>query len=197
MDGRGRGVKCLSTYFNMLNYVGLAYLLNFSLMRVEEGWELRTDCLEVEHDGRFGSIYLLSGPTTKTIKDDDARWVTSPSAQVAVDAMACVARLRMIAVEANSEAQTTPEEINNPFLATRTLEPWNRKHARSQPIYVRPAPLSFGAVANLWPNLFDKDELRITEEDLHIARLITPTLDSETFSVGNVWPLAWHQLRML
>lgn len=39
------------------------------------------------------------------------------------------------------------------------------------------------------------DELRITQQDLELARLVTPTLDAKKFAVGKVWPLAWHQLR--
>lgn len=41
-------VRSLSTYFSMVGYVGMAYLLNFSLMRVDEAWSLRTDCLDIE-----------------------------------------------------------------------------------------------------------------------------------------------------
>jgi hypothetical protein len=47
----------------------------------------------------------------------------------------------------------------------------------------------------MYPNLFDPEQLRITPEDLEVARRITPTLDPEKFAVGKVWPLAWHQLR--
>lgn len=50
----------------------LAYLLNFLMMRIEEGWWLRSDCLEIERDERFGPIYLLRGPTMKTIEDSEA-----------------------------------------------------------------------------------------------------------------------------
>lgn len=195
LDGRGRGVRSLSSYFSLVNYVGVAYLLNFSMMRIEEGWELRTDCLAVEKDDRFGTFYLLKGPTTKTIKDSDARWVVSPSAQVAVEAMASVARMRISALAANPDVATAAEELSNPYLATRTLEPWGRKQYRNRPIVVRPTPLSFKLVVRLWPKLFDTNELRITEEDLRIARLITPSMGADAFSVGKVWPLAWHQLR--
>jgi hypothetical protein len=47
----------------------------------------------------------------------------------------------------------------------------------------------------MYPNLFDANELRITDEDLRVALLITPTLDPAKFSTGNIWPLAWHQIR--
>jgi hypothetical protein len=195
LDGRGRGIRSLGTYFSMASYVGLAYLLNFSMMRIEEGWSLRSTCLDIEHDERFGPIYLLRGPTTKTVQDGDARWITSPSAAVAVEAMSCISRLRMIAAEADPDVPTTPEHMHNPYLIVRTYEPWNRAHARCNPMDVRPQFFHYSQVKNAWPNLFDENELRMTDEDLRVARLVTPTLDADTFSVGKVWPLAWHQLR--
>lgn len=195
MDGQGRGVRMLSSYLNLSQYASLAYILNFSMMRVEEGWSLRANCLEVENDDRFGPIYLIQGPTTKTVKDGDARWVTSPSAQVAVDVMTSVARLRMVPADANPLVPTTPEDLENPYLASRSYEPWARRHAVDQPLDVRPQVLHYMQVNQDWPNLFDDDELRITETDLQMARMVTPTLDAEDFAVGKIWPLAWHQLR--
>lgn len=190
-------VRNLATYFTMLGYVGTAYLLNFSLMRIDEGWSLHTDCLEIEHDECFGSFYILCGPTTKTVNDDDARWPTSPSVKVAVDAMTCVARLRMICAEANPVGQTTTDDIRNPHLVVRPYEPWSAGNEDDfiQPLSVRAHPLTYAKVFDSYPNLFDPDVLRITQADLQIARLITPTLDGEKFAVGSIWPLAWHQLR--
>jgi integrase len=188
-------LSSFGTYFSMVGYVGLAYILNFSMMRIEEAWSLRADCLEVERDERFGPIHLLHGPTTKTVKDGDARWVTSPTVRIAVEAMACVSRLRMIAGEAATDVPTTLDHVRNPYLVVRTYEPWNRTHARGNPMKIRPASFAYSHVIKAWPNLFDKNELRITEEDLRLARLVTPTIDAKTFSVGNVWPFAWHQLR--
>lgn len=195
LDASGLGIRSLSKYFSMVSHVGLAYLLNFSMMRIEEGSSLRTDCLEVERDERFGPIYMLSGPTTKTIVDGDARWITSPSAKIAIEAMACTARLRMIAAEANPDVPTTLEHVRNPFLVVPAYEPWIYTHSQERPMDYRPHMAGYSTLWKCWPNLFDENELRITEEDLRVARLVTPTLDAEAFSVGNVWPLAWHQLR--
>lgn len=192
---RRYGIRALSTYFSMAGYVGMAYLLNFSMMRIEEGWSLRADCLEVEHDERFGPIYLLRGPTTKTIQDSDARWVVSPSAQIAVEVMSSVAGLRMIAAEANPDVPTSSEHVRNPYLVVRAYEPWTQTQASCSPMDVRPQFVYYSQFSINWPNLFEEKELMITDEDLRIARLITPTLDAKTFRVGNVWPLAYHQLR--
>lgn len=37
-------IQTLSRYLNLVSRSGLCYLLNFSLMRVEEAWNLRADC---------------------------------------------------------------------------------------------------------------------------------------------------------
>ncbi|GAF67954.1 unnamed protein product, partial [marine sediment metagenome] len=46
------------------------------------------------------------------------------------------------------------------------------------------------------PRLFDPEQMKITEDDLVIARMFTPNLDKGgKFKVGEIWPLAYHQLR--
>lgn len=195
IDDPGRGVSLLGTYFNVVEQVGIAYLLNLSMMRAEEAMSLRADCLVQEHDDRFGQIFLIAGPTTKTIKDSDARWVTSPSAKIAVDTMSVVARLRMIAAEANPKVPTVESDISNPYLVLRSYEPWSNCKGVGLPLTVRPSATSYKDLVRACPSLFDEEELRITESDFNFARLITPTLDVDTFGVGKVWQLAWHQLR--
>ncbi|MCY1345242.1 hypothetical protein D9M68_343950 [compost metagenome] len=190
-----RSINVFAMYFTMATRVGIAYLLNFSMMRIHEGWSLRSDCLEVEQDETFGPIYLLRGATTKTVDDDDARWVTSPSAQIAVDALTCVARLRMIAAEANPDVPTTHDDIGNPHLVLRPYEPWANALNVCEELSLRLSPPNYQQVVLDYPKLFDPEALRITEADIQIARLITPSLDGDTFAVGKMWPLAWHQLR--
>lgn len=141
---------------------------------------------------------MLRGRTSKTLDDDDARWPTSPSVKVAVDAMTCIARLRMICAEANPDVPSTAEEISNPHLVVRAYEPWGTCGAQEfrKPLSVRAQPLSYMQVFDeAYPNLFDLEELRITQADLDIARLVTPTLNSDIFAIGKIWPLSWHQLR--
>lgn len=187
------GIRTLSSCLSMVGMAGTAYILNFSLMRIEEVWSLRADCLDIENDKRFGNIYILRGPTTKTVQDNDARWPTSPLVKVAVDAMICAARLRMICAEANPDVILTAEDIRNPHLIVRAYEPWSPSNNRNDS--VRKAVKSYQSVYKRCRNLFDPQELRITEADLNLARLVNPTLDPEIFAVGNIWPLAWHQLR--
>lgn len=191
------GVSALSTYFNLISFVGTAYIINFSLMRIDETNSLRADCLSTERDVITGEdIYIISGETTKTIEDDDARWITSPSAAVAVEAMTCIARLRMIAAEANPDVPTTEADISNPSLSPRPYEPWRKQSKQiSQPLDIYPAAQSYASLVNRYFFLFNEEEIRITKEDLRIARLLNPTLDPEKFDVGKTWIFAWHQLR--
>ena len=188
-------IRDFSTYMSMVGFVGTSYLLNFSLMRIQEAWSLRTDCLEIENDECFGQIYILHAKTTKTIDDDDARWPTSPSVKVAVDAMSCIARLRMICAEESPVVPTTAENIHNPHLVVRAYEPWSSSNNKELASSTRAGYKDYGLCIKKYPNLFDPEKLRINETDLQIARLVNTTIDGETFAVGNIWPLAWHQLR--
>ncbi|WP_429402900.1 hypothetical protein [Paraburkholderia sp. MM5482-R1] len=182
-----------ASYLTNVSKISLTYILNFSLMRNAEAASLRADCLLIEQDPSFGSIFLIRGATTKTVEDSDARWVASPSVQVAVDAAKAVARLRMEAAEGYHDVLEDSDEIRNPFLLQRAYEPWGCDHCA--PINVRPTLAAYWKVSESCPNLFDSDVLRITETDLQIARLVTPTLDGKKFQVGKIWRLSDHQLR--
>lgn len=195
LDGAGRGVRLMSYYFNMASKVGLAYVLNFSLMRVGEAWDLRSSCLEIEQDERFGPIHLLRGATSKMLDDDDARWVVSPSVTVALDVMTDVARLRMLVADGNPAVPSSAQDVADPYLILRAYEPWVNSGSESEPIAIRPIYPSYQALISNFPNLLDPEQLRITEEDLQLARVVTPSLDNNRFAIGEVWPLAWHQLR--
>jgi len=186
------GIRLLASYMSLISRAGLAYIINFSLMRIEEAWNLRLDCLMVENDERFGEIYVLRSKTSKTVNDVDARWPTSPSVKVATEAMSSIARLRLICAQAHPDYTGDADE--NPYLIDRWYEPW--AVARCGNLAVRP---DFGSyyqeVIDGNPLLFDSDELRITAKDLELARFITPSLDPSIYKVGEIWPFAWHQLR--
>ncbi|WP_339561081.1 hypothetical protein, partial [Pseudomonas sp. EA_65y_Pfl1_P113] len=185
-------IKALSSYLTFVTRAGLAYLLNFSLMRVEEAWNLRANCLTVENDPRFGEITLLRGRTTKTTSDSDTFWVTSPSAKIAVEAMTAVAKLR--AEGFDYDPCKTPAPIGEDhFLIAYANEPWipvRQTMSRA----IRPSIINYLAAFGANPKLFDPGQLRITPRDLELARLVNPALPEE-FAVGGIWPLAWHQLR--
>ena len=162
-------------------------------MRIEEGWNLRSDCLTVEKDEKFGDIYMLRGETTKTDPDADARWPVSASVELAVEAMRHIAGLRMGCASERYGIGLTPGDIANPYLIAYQYEPWSR--GRSKSYRVRPKIWVYSQLTDAFPLLFDVKVLTITEEDLRIARLITPSLKGNEFRVGGKWKLRWHQLR--
>lgn len=190
---RRHGLQTFSNYLTLIQQVGLAYLLNFSLMRHKEGASLRADCLYFEEDEKLGKIPILCGETTKTDPDSDARWPTSPNITVAIDAMQSVSRMRMRCADANPLVAPSSEDIDNPYLVDRSFEPWTGGTSVSYSI--RPCMDSYSTLVSDYPLLFDDSVLEITEQDILIARSVCPTLNSEIFQVGKPWPLAWHQLR--
>ncbi|ASU41458.1 hypothetical protein hmeg3_14730 [Herbaspirillum sp. meg3] len=178
-------IDSFSSYLSLITSVGLAYILNFSLMRRTEAGSLRTDCLRVEDDPQFGKIYLIQGATTKTVADDRAIWVTSPCVSAAVDALTLIANLR---------AKCAVVAFDGPlFLNCAVTEPWIGG-ARALAPTLTPHVTAYSIFTSLYPSLFDIEQLRINQRDLELARLANPTL-SEKFRIGSVWPLAWHQLR--
>lgn len=188
-------ISKFSQYLDLVSKVGLAYLLNFSLMRIEEGYSLRSDCLWIEHDEKFGEIPMLVGETTKTDMDADARWPVSKSAILAINAMKHIAALRMHCARERKDVGTSKEDEVNPYLISFGYEPWSMSRRESQPYKIRPRTNEYGSLLSTFPQLLDKSQITITEEDLRLARLVTPTLNEEAFKVGALWPFAWHQLR--
>ncbi|WP_147411104.1 hypothetical protein [Pseudomonas cavernicola] len=193
LHDRGRGLIAFSSFLTLTSRSALNYTLNFSLMRIDEGWNLRSDCFSKEVDPHFGHFCLLRGETTKTIQDSDANWITSPSVELAVNVMASIAKLRMAAAKARN-IKLPQDHFDNPYLITRSFEPWSnhrpKKHVDFQPSYA-----SYDGILDTYPKLFDKDILTITPEDLQIAKIITPSLDLSTHNVGAPWRFSWHQLR--
>lgn len=190
VDGRGF-ILDLSKYLSLVTLAGTAYCLNFSLMRRDEGTQLRSDCLRVERDELGEDIHLLGGSTTKTIEDEGAYWIVSPSVAVAVEAMRSVAYLRLEAARQDPERHLSPSDIANPLLYAIGSEPWSTKTGGDLRSTVRP----YQYFVKDYPKLMDLEEVRITAEDLAVANQMTQGLDEGKYSVGKIWPLSWHQLR--
>lgn len=183
----------LSQYLDLVSKAGLAYLLNFSLMRIEEGYSLRSDCLLVEHDKTYGDIPMLVGATTKTDPDSDARWPVSKSAAIAIEAMKHIAALRMLCAHERDDLGITEEDKIAPYLMSYQYEPWSL--GKSKPYGTRPKPWTYQQFLSAYPLLLDNEQITITAEDLQIALQITPTLNRDAFKIGVAWPFAYHQLR--
>ena len=187
-------ISSLGSYLSLATKVGNAYLLNMSLMRVDEVWRLRSNCLHVENDPQFGRIYTLGGITSKRIHDIDARWVTSSSATIAVAVMSHVVKLRLGTAKETMGAKVPKNQLNDPWLNIRQYEPWARGHGLNEDFSVRPSYPSYRSVLKSYKYLLDPKELVVRDNDLEYARLLTPTL-ADDIQVGKPWPLAWHQLR--
>lgn len=191
-----QGISIFSTYFNMATTVGKAYILNFTLMRIDEAGSLKSGCLSQEKCSITGEeIFIIKGSTSKTVEDDNACWITSPSSALAVEVLNFVSRLRMMCAVHNQAFKIAPEDIENPYLELRAYEPWRRQPRFDTAPDVRINEMTYGAVVTRYPKLFDERELIIQEGDLQSALLVTPTLNPDKYAVGLIWPLAWHQLR--
>lgn len=187
-------IQVFSRYLTAVQLVGRVYLITFSGMRKDEASSLRADCLVVDEDATLGKSYTLRGETSKTIDDNSALWITSSEAQIAVDAMASVARLRLSAAALDSRVPLTQSEITNPKLVTRTYEPWASAYGRDANMRYT-VHSTFKRWMEKCPRLLDHNELKITPEDMRIAALVTPTFDPAKCAIGKPWPLSYHQLR--
>jgi hypothetical protein len=186
-------VTSLSAYMTLVSAAGLAYIANFTLQRRNEAASLRVSCLVWEEDEKLGRVPLICGETTKTDPDSDARWVASPNVGVAIEAMAVIARLRMLCDKANPARATTDTDERDPFLFSSPSEPWVTTNRKTYEI--RAEIESLKRYLELYPKLMDPEKLRIISADLKIAHQLTPNLPEDEFAVGKVWPLAWHQYR--
>ncbi|MFT0736241.1 hypothetical protein [Ralstonia wenshanensis] len=178
-------------YLTMVNFVGMAYILSFSPMRIGEAWELNSESFLIHRDKNFGDIFMLRGKTTKSSINEEI-WITSPTTRIAVDALTSVARLRS---KLQMSGKLDPPNKEDPIrLISEASEPWasKRKKQFGGSGFVYPTYKMF---ISKNPGFFDESELIITQEDIDLARLVNPTLDSKQFRIGQAWPIAWHQLR--
>ena len=184
----------LSSFFNSILLVGATCLASLSAMRKTEINNLRVDCYEERETDR-GKVYFICGETTKTIKDDDARWVTCEDAFKAITAMSSIARLRMKAAIAMG-IDHMPDEVDNPYLIPRVYEPWSKSFAgvRSAPTYIRKS-ISASELHRQCPILFLPEDLTISEADFREALAVNPDLDVSRFAVGKSWSFGFHQFR--
>ena len=192
---RQHGLQSLSGYATLVSSCCLSQIVFYSLMRVDEAWCLPLDCFQEEHDSLGELIYSVRGDSTKTVPDPDARWIVCKTTSDAVAAAGAVAKLRLSAGQMTGVIG--PEaELGTAPLFPRSFEPWTNGSRRplARFLQVRPACQELNRELRRF-NLLSDDELRITEEDMGTCRLLNPMADPEVYSVGKLWPLAWHQLR--
>lgn len=186
-------VTRFAKYLNLIRAVSIIYILNYSLQRRDEACSMRADCFSIEIDHKLGPIAMLSGETTKTDEDSDARWVVSKKIEKAIKAATSVARLRI----KNGPSNLSQDLVNNPFLLTPAYEPWNTgSNTGSGAGSEKVKYIDFGLISQIHPKFFDEKELLITEKDAQIALSLTPNLDQrEWFGIGKPWKFSAHQLR--
>ncbi|MGN6827083.1 hypothetical protein [Paucibacter sp. M5-1] len=194
-DEDGLQVRVLSAYLSVVTYAALAYIANFTLQRKEEVASLRASCLLWEVDEKLGRVPIICGETTKTDPDSDARWVASPSVESAVQAVSAIARLRMLCDRANPLIRPSSADHDDPYLWSSATEPWGLALGLAQSYEIRQPLLDLAKGMARYPLLFDTEQMRISGQDLAIARRLTPNLPEDEFSIGKIWPLAWHQYR--
>lgn len=189
------GAKPFGRYLNALCFIGQIFLINFSGVRVSEAAGLRSNAFFKDIIGGE-TVCFLKGATKKTLRDDNALWVTSPVAEMAVRVMTSISKMRMKVASLDSRIKLSPEEIDNPYLFVYGLEPWlpSKIDISERPLSIR-AWMSYGQWRERCAGLFDEQCIAITPEDLNKALLATPNLDPEKYAVGQPWPFAHHQLR--
>jgi hypothetical protein len=188
-------ISNFSNYLTAATRVSAAYITNMSLMRIGEVWDLTEDCLIVEKDKEFGLIYTLSGRTTKTIRDENARWITSPSIISAVNVARSVSNLRASCFDNDPDFGSEDSGKRSRQLFWMPDEPWSKRDRRNLHIRTSRGYPSYQSVVSDHPKLFANDQLKIIAEDLEIAQLLNPDLNRNIYVLGQVWPLTWHQLR--
>lgn len=190
------GIQRLAAYFNLVQAAGMAHILNFTAMRSIEAKGLRSSCFLTEENEHFGVIYMLRADTSKTIREQGTLWITSPSVEASVRALVSIAKLRVSVAKHDPNVHISEQDLNDPLLYTPSYEPWAviGEVVRDRGPTARQR-LGYDQVLARYPSLLDKEKLSITDDDLHVARRITPTLEPKIYTVGSTWPLAFHQLR--
>ncbi|MBJ2204875.1 MULTISPECIES: site-specific integrase [Pseudomonas] len=194
LTGGGRGVMCLTSYLTLAGHVGIAYIINFSMMRINEAWMLRQSCLSCEEDEEFGKIYILTGSTSKTLQDDNARWITSSSVELAIEVLSAISTLRMNTLCSLSPNSIPASIVEDPWLVLPAVEPWSNKQYSGN-LTIRHTYPSYTSCINDFPRLFDSDVVAITSEDVELSLRVSTYFPENRFAVGKPWPFAWHQLR--
>lgn len=169
----------------LLNGIGLTchlYILYYSLMRRQEAASLKVDCLQLEDDERLGEFYVLSGETTKTDPDSDARWIVPKRVERAVNIAKTLIEWKV---------QYTPETSEEPHLF-QNLSVWQKQFRVSKVRTMK----SFENMTSKISYFFKLDQFQISQQDYNEALALTPSLlHKDWFVVGGKWNFTFHQFR--
>lgn len=187
----------LSSIATLVNLCASIQIVSYSLMRIEEASNLPLDCLLIERDAIGDTVYLLRGRTTKSVKDDDARWIVSSDCVRAVSAATVIAKLRL---ECRQRRLGLNEEIDRQApLFPRSFEPWQGGRGRNGKHYwdlsVAKDSQELARELARFPRLLPRSELTIMEADMVVSRHLNPMASVSKIEVGLHWRFAWHQFR--
>ena len=167
----------LSALMTLTAKAALFYIANYSLQRKEEVAVLRSDCFHIEKDSLVGEFATLTGETTKTDSDSDARWVVPTHVKKAIDIASFIANLRY--AQADEKFKRNYPDASAVPLAIGASEPWSKDQASNF------QGLNYNFFSNNQPFPFNPEELKITDNDARIAMSLTPGIDRlEWFGVG-------------
>lgn len=175
-------ITILTTWLYGFQNAAMMYVQFFSMQRVSEAFSLTKGCLSKEVDPRFGDIYILSGDTSKTIEDDDAKWVVPERVKKAVDVLETIARI--FYKYAPNHLKTC--EDSYPLWFSSSIQHQKNYNSLNRAKYY----------STKFNQLFDEESLKITPEDYRIACALTPSLlTNATYAVGIPWHFSSHQCR--
>lgn len=192
---KSRSLSQFASFLNMVRDCCLLFIMNFSMQRSSEVLSLRSDCFIIEHDEKLGDIALITGETTKTIQDDDARWVVPKTIKKAVDVATSIAKLRVKCYEKfNSKSRLS---IGSIPLALSSTEPWmNGKKNKLLEGRETISQLQCCNFINFYPYFIEESKVIVTESDWKIAVSLTPEIvKKKGFGVGLPWRFYCHQYR--
>jgi len=180
------GLVALSSFLTLVRNVCLIYINMHSIQRIGETLSLRSDCLTIDKIPFTGDVSLICGETTKTIDDDDARWVIPRFAEKAIHIAAAIAEIRI-----NEFPDSLSEDqIRNPYLATSALEPW----ASTKATVIK--DWDFKDFLVRYPNFLPSESILLTSDDYKVALQGTPMITKNSwFEIGKPWSFNAHQLR--
>lgn len=159
------------------------YVLYYSIMRKQEVESLMEDCLNFETDEKLGQIPIITGETTKTDPDSDARWIVSKRVEKAVTVAKTLLKWKNKFVKNNGD-------LNQPLF--QRLDVWDENSRNNEKRKIKSAD----SLMERSPKFFNISQFVITKEDYSLALAMTPSLiREEWFKVGGVWSFGFHQFR--
>ena len=186
-------IRILTNYVNLVRDCAFLNILAHSMQRLSEGLSMRSDCFLVDDDPYFGQVAMLTGETTKTDLDSDARWVVPIDLKHTVDILSFISRLRID----NTFMKVGMGIRENPYLMLGSGECWLPRGLNSEEAIIeKTGGFNLNGAIKKYPKVFCPSELKITQEDYNIACSLTPELTQKKwFKVGSQWHFNPHQFR--